>query len=188
MGAKGSSLPLEAIAVAPSSSAAESPTHSNTNYFPNWENGNQKELPLGLSVQSVLLLAIGFGAAFALIFVLGCTCCILSRRSKGGHGNNKRGKRILDVFLAEEFLNGMGPRKKEMECLLMVGLWCAHPNHKSRPSIRQAIQVLNFEAPLPNLSANMHVPTFDDPPIASDQVIRSSGGAFLSNLCITVPR
>ncbi|GLT25824.1 hypothetical protein SLA2020_182820 [Shorea laevis] len=41
---------------------------------------------------------------------------------------------------------------KEMECLLLVGLWCVHPLHNMRPSIRQAVQVLNFEASLPILS------------------------------------
>ncbi|KAE8692693.1 putative Concanavalin A-like lectin protein kinase family protein [Hibiscus syriacus] len=40
---------------------------------------------------------------------------------------------------------------REMECLLTVGLWFVHPDQNLRPSIRQAIQVLNFEAPLPKL-------------------------------------
>ncbi|PWA46325.1 Concanavalin A-like lectin/glucanase superfamily [Artemisia annua] len=38
--------------------------------------------------------------------------------------------------------------------LMMVGLWCAHPNRGLRPSIRQVIQVLNFEAPIPDLPVN----------------------------------
>ncbi|XWS33411.1 hypothetical protein CRYUN_Cryun22dG0080300 [Craigia yunnanensis] len=38
---------------------------------------------------------------------------------------------------------------KQAKCMLTVGLWCAHPDHKLRPSIRQAIQVLNFEAAVP---------------------------------------
>ncbi|XP_024200257.1 L-type lectin-domain containing receptor kinase IX.1 [Rosa chinensis] len=45
--------------------------------------------------------------------------------------------------------------KKQMECLMMVGLWCAHPDQNSRPLIQQAIQVLNFEVPLPNLPLAM---------------------------------
>jgi hypothetical protein len=47
--------------------------------------------------------------------------------------------------------------KEEMKCLMSVGLWCAHPDHKSRPSVRQAIQVLNSEAPLPSLPSHMPV-------------------------------
>ncbi|KAG6515330.1 hypothetical protein ZIOFF_025722 [Zingiber officinale] len=34
---------------------------------------------------------------------------------------------------------------REMECLMVVGLWCAHPDPKSRPSMKQAISALNFE-------------------------------------------
>ncbi|KAJ9177469.1 hypothetical protein P3X46_012685 [Hevea brasiliensis] len=48
--------------------------------------------------------------------------------------------------------------KKEAECLMMVGLWCAHPDYNLRPTIRQAIHVLNFEAELPNLPTKMPVP------------------------------
>ncbi|XP_051184541.1 L-type lectin-domain containing receptor kinase IX.1-like [Lolium perenne] len=67
-----------------------------------------------------------------------------------------RGK-ILEV--ADERLEGefMG---KEMECVLIVGLWCAHPDRSLRPSIRQAINVLRFEAPLPSLPERMPVATF----------------------------
>lgn len=35
--------------------------------------------------------------------------------------------------------------------LLILGLWCAHSEHDYRPSIREAIQMLNFEASLPIL-------------------------------------
>ncbi|CAF2109224.1 L-type lectin-domain containing receptor kinase IX.1-like [Brassica napus] len=57
---------------------------------------------------------------------------------------------------------------KQAECLMIVGLWCAHPDINSRPSIKQAIQVLNFEAPLPNLPHKM--------PIATYHVSSISGG------------
>ncbi|KAL4335709.1 hypothetical protein GQ457_07G003600 [Hibiscus cannabinus] len=46
--------------------------------------------------------------------------------------------------------------EKQVECLMIVGLWCAHPDFNSRPSIRQAIQVLHFESPMPKL----HVPMY----------------------------
>ncbi|EOA14568.1 hypothetical protein CARUB_v10027807mg [Capsella rubella] len=49
---------------------------------------------------------------------------------------------------------------KQAECLMVVGLWCAHPDINSRPSIKQAIQVLNFQAPLPNLPPKMPVATY----------------------------
>ena len=40
---------------------------------------------------------------------------------------------------------------QQMECLLVVGLWCANPDSASRPAIRQVINVLNSEASLPIL-------------------------------------
>jgi hypothetical protein len=52
---------------------------------------------------------------------------------------------------------------KQMECMMIVGLWCAHPDQSLRPSIRQAIQVLNFDAPLPNLPKKMPVANYNVP-------------------------
>ncbi|KAM0888928.1 hypothetical protein ACQ4PT_028033 [Festuca glaucescens] len=49
---------------------------------------------------------------------------------------------------------------EQVECVLIVGLWCAHPDWSLRPSIRQAINVLRFEAPLSSLTARMPVATF----------------------------
>ncbi|WMV50915.1 hypothetical protein MTR67_044300 [Solanum verrucosum] len=67
-----------------------------------------------------------------------------------GMGNLRE---AVDPRLSSEF------NEQEVEHLLMVGLWCAHPDNNCRPSIRQATQVLNFEAPLPTLPPNMPVPT-----------------------------
>ncbi|CAL4905224.1 unnamed protein product [Urochloa decumbens] len=54
----------------------------------------------------------------------------------------------------------------EMETVMVVGLWCAQPDRSLRPSIRQAVNVLRREAPLPSLPAMMPVPTFFSPPNA----------------------
>jgi len=51
----------------------------------------------------------------------------------------------------------------EVECALVVGLWCVHPDSASRPSIRQAMSVLQFEAPLPELPPEMPVATYGPP-------------------------
>ncbi|CAK9153225.1 unnamed protein product [Ilex paraguariensis] len=53
--------------------------------------------------------------------------------------------------------------EQEIEHLMIVGLWCAHPDPSHRPSIRQAIHVLNFEATLPILPSQMPVPTYSTP-------------------------
>ncbi|KAL8541739.1 hypothetical protein ACS0TY_002846 [Phlomoides rotata] len=58
---------------------------------------------------------------------------------------------------------GGGYNKEEIERLMVVGLWCAHPDHNLRPSIRQVIQVLSFEAQPPLLPLKLPVPTYFAP-------------------------
>ncbi|CAF2135586.1 unnamed protein product [Brassica napus] len=76
----------------------------------------------------------------------------------------------------DEKLGGDGFDEKQAECLMVVGLWCAHPDRNSRPSIKQAIQVLNLEAPLPHLPTKMPVATYH---VSSSSTATSvsSGGA-----------
>ncbi|KAL4615002.1 hypothetical protein ACB092_07G092800 [Castanea dentata] len=68
---------------------------------------------------------------------------------------NERLHDMADRRLSMEF------DMKQMDCLLITGLWCAHPDQSMRPSIREVIQVLNFEAPLPNLAKKMPVANYD---------------------------
>jgi serine/threonine protein kinase len=64
----------------------------------------------------------------------------------------------------------------QMERLMIVGLWCAHPDYSLRPSIRKVIKVLDFEASLPvDLGTKMPVPTYVAP---SGWASTSSGTAF----------
>ncbi|GLT98019.1 hypothetical protein SLE2022_155520 [Rubroshorea leprosula] len=90
-------------------------------------------------------------------------------------------ERLLDVVdrkLSEDF------DIREMECLLIVGLWCVHPIHSMRPSIKQAMHVLNFEAALPNLPSEMPIPKYDIP---NTPIIRTSEPCS-PNMSITIPR
>ncbi|CAL5434681.1 unnamed protein product [Camellia sinensis] len=76
---------------------------------------------------------------------------------------------VWDLYATNRLLEAVDPKiyadfvREEMECLTIVGLWCAHPDHNLRPSIKQAIHVLNFEAPLPILPTKMPVPTYITP-------------------------
>ncbi|KAF8396165.1 hypothetical protein HHK36_017778 [Tetracentron sinense] len=74
--------------------------------------------------------------------------------------------KILDA--ADERLN-MNVNTREMECLMIVGLWCAHPVDNKRPSARRAIQVLKFEEPLPDLPHERPFPVYlaSPPPVNS---------------------
>ncbi|KAK3420755.1 hypothetical protein EUGRSUZ_G01593 [Eucalyptus grandis] len=54
--------------------------------------------------------------------------------------------------------------RKEMECLMMVGLWCVHPDPRRRPKAGQVIRFLQLEVPVPELSpAAYEAPTFYQP-------------------------
>ncbi|XXG55832.1 hypothetical protein AAC387_Pa03g3408 [Persea americana] len=59
----------------------------------------------------------------------------------------------VDERLEKEF------DEAQIERLMVLGLWCAHPDHNLRPSIKQVIGVLNLEAPLPTLPSKKPVPT-----------------------------
>nr|CAB3462574.1 unnamed protein product [Digitaria exilis] len=70
---------------------------------------------------------------------------------------------ILDA--GDERLNGEFDAG-DMETVMVVGLWCAHPDRSLRPSIRQAVNVLRGETPLPSLPARTPVATYMPPPEA----------------------
>ncbi|KAG8478503.1 hypothetical protein CXB51_028380 [Gossypium anomalum] len=73
--------------------------------------------------------------------------------------------------------------EKQMECLMIVGLWCAHPDSNLRPSIKQVIQVLDFDMGIPNLPSKMPIPTYQEH-VAS----RSSHEPILTNSSLEVGR
>ncbi|ONI12617.1 hypothetical protein PRUPE_4G175100 [Prunus persica] len=56
--------------------------------------------------------------------------------------------------------------EKQIECLLIVGLWCAHPDYKIRPSTQQIIQVLSLEVAPPILPSKMPIASYFSPPVS----------------------
>ncbi|PON32373.1 Tyrosine-protein kinase [Parasponia andersonii] len=71
------------------------------------------------------------------------------------------GKGELSLAMDEKLY--LSSDKKQVECLMIVGLWCAHPDRNLRPTIRQALQVLKFEATLPSLPTKIPVPVYQIP-------------------------
>ncbi|XP_071729908.1 L-type lectin-domain containing receptor kinase IX.1-like [Rutidosis leptorrhynchoides] len=75
--------------------------------------------------------------------------------------------RVWELYGNGRLLEAVDPRLglefmvQEIECLMIVGLWCVHPDSELRPSMRQAIQVLNFEASLPVLPSKMPVASYN---------------------------
>ncbi|KAG2694411.1 hypothetical protein I3760_08G142800 [Carya illinoinensis] len=55
--------------------------------------------------------------------------------------------------------------EQQMERLMVVGLWCCHPDPIIRPSIKQVINILNSEALLPELPSKFPVPMYSLPPV-----------------------
>ncbi|MFS8010696.1 putative protein kinase RLK-Pelle-L-LEC family [Helianthus anomalus] len=93
---------------------------------------------------------------------------------------SKKGEILLAV---DEELN-QDYDEEQAKRLMMVGLWCAHADRRSRPSIRQAIQVLNFEADVPDLSMNEPVIEHH----ASNNQSSSSGHPYLTSSSINIGR
>ncbi|KAK3199736.1 hypothetical protein Dsin_023151 [Dipteronia sinensis] len=89
-------------------------------------------------------------------------------------------KRLLDVVDKKLCMN---IDQNQMESLIIVGLWCAHPDRNLRPSIRRAMQVLNFESQLPILPCKMPVPNYDVP--SAPAICSGSGQSLMS---LTIPR
>ncbi|XP_024932717.3 L-type lectin-domain containing receptor kinase IX.1 [Ziziphus jujuba] len=90
---------------------------------------------------------------------------------KVGDGDHQNGlvEWVWKLYGMEKVLEAADPRlcgefdDQQMERLLIVGLWCARPDYNLRPSIKQAIRVLEFEAPLPALPLEMPLPTYLPP-------------------------
>ncbi|KAK3432934.1 LOW QUALITY PROTEIN: hypothetical protein EUGRSUZ_D00447, partial [Eucalyptus grandis] len=66
-------------------------------------------------------------------------------------------KRLLDAAYPKLGINFDG---NQLECLMVVGLWCAHPDYIACPSIREASNVINLNASAPILPSKLPVPTY----------------------------
>lgn len=83
---------------------------------------------------------------------------------------------VWELYGEGKLLEAVDPRlcgdfnKTQMERLMIVGLSCAHPDEHLRPSIRQALHVLNFDAPLPILPSKMPVPSYFAPPVSASSL------------------
>ncbi|GMN71544.1 hypothetical protein TIFTF001_053419 [Ficus carica] len=65
-----------------------------------------------------------------------------------------------EVLEAADMKLGTDFDEEQMKCLMAVGLWCCHPDPSFRPSIKHVVNVLNFEAPLPNLPSKLPKPMY----------------------------
>lgn len=97
---------------------------------------------------------------------------------------------VWDLYGKRMLISGVDERldvnfdEQQTDCLMIVGLWCAHPDRNCRSSIRQAIQVLNFETKMPNLPSKMPVAIFEAPASSAP----CSSEPFITNSCIEIGR
>nr|GMC81259.1 L-type lectin-domain containing receptor kinase IX.1-like [Ipomoea batatas] len=68
--------------------------------------------------------------------------------------------------------------EQEMRSLMIVGLWCAHPDYALRPSIQQVVRVLKFESPLPILPSKMPIATYPASTPVSNASLPTSSFSF----------
>ncbi|XP_023733184.1 L-type lectin-domain containing receptor kinase IX.1 [Lactuca sativa] len=73
---------------------------------------------------------------------------------------------VWEIYGARTLLEAVDQRlgseyeEEEIKRLMIVGLWCAHPDPDLRPSMRHVIQVLNSEDSLPILPSKMPVASY----------------------------
>uniref|UniRef100_A0A7N2L6E0 Protein kinase domain-containing protein n=1 Tax=Quercus lobata TaxID=97700 RepID=A0A7N2L6E0_QUELO len=78
---------------------------------------------------------------------------------------------VWDLYGKDQLIEVVGRRlnmeydEEKMKRLMVVGLWCYHPDPTIRPSIRLVINVLSFETPLPTLPSKLLVSIYVEPPI-----------------------
>ncbi|BAT03627.1 L-type lectin-domain containing receptor kinase IX.1 isoform X1 [Oryza sativa Japonica Group] len=84
------------------------------------------------------------------------------------------------LMAADERLNG-DYDAAEMERVIVIGLWCAHPDPNARPSIRNAMAMLQSGGQLPVLPAKMPVPMYIPPVVSVDELFTSPAGMSSSS-------
>ncbi|KAJ1276595.1 hypothetical protein BS78_05G226600 [Paspalum vaginatum] len=91
------------------------------------------------------------------------------------------GRGDAQAAVDERLRAGDGYDAAQAERVVAVGLWCAHPDPRARPSIREAMAALQSRAPVPPLPAKMPVATYAAP-VASPVGLFSHGGAYTSGM------
>ncbi|XP_056159309.1 L-type lectin-domain containing receptor kinase IX.1-like [Syzygium oleosum] len=88
---------------------------------------------------------------------------------------------IQKLFDAADPKLGENFDARQMECLMIVGLWCAHPDPKERPPISKAISFLNFDASPPILPPKVPIPTYIVPPSLMPESSHVTSTSFRSS-------
>ncbi|GLT77934.1 hypothetical protein SLA2020_494880 [Shorea laevis] len=88
----------------------------------------------------------------------------------------RRKDRMIDAV--DSRLSGQFVIEEEMECMLVLGLACCHPNPHQRPSMKTVLQVLTGEAPPPLLPSERPVFVW---PAMPPSIKEDSDNAFIKS-------
>nr|GMD08803.1 L-type lectin-domain containing receptor kinase IX.1-like [Ipomoea batatas] len=100
------------------------------------------------------------------IVILEIACGRRSIFPNGSEGMKSLVDWVWDLYGMGKLLEAADPKlcenfdEQEMERLIVIGLWCAHPDHNSRPSITQVVHCLKFQFQLPILPPKMPKPVY----------------------------
>ncbi|XP_039167243.1 L-type lectin-domain containing receptor kinase IX.1-like [Eucalyptus grandis] len=98
-------------------------------------------------------------------------------------------KWVWQLYLAGNMLEAADEKmgssfdRKEMECLMMVGLWCVHPDPRRRPKAGEVIRFLQLEVPVPELP----LATFEAPTLYQPSPLRIGSSLSSSSIQASVP-
>nr|KAJ0188494.1 hypothetical protein LSAT_V11C900502200 [Lactuca sativa] len=85
---------------------------------------------------------------------------------------------------------GLDYEEEDIKRLMIVGLWCVHPDPYLRPTMRQAIHVLKYEASLPLLPSKMPIVSYVLSRTSSshgvDSIIQTQSSIRASNIGLEV--
>ncbi|CAA2954621.1 L-type lectin-domain containing receptor kinase -like [Olea europaea subsp. europaea] len=95
---------------------------------------------------------------------------------------------VWDLYGTGKLLEAADPKlcadydEQEIERLMVIGLWYAHPDNNLRPSMKEAIHVFNFKAQLTLLASKLPVPTYYAPPFDMLKLLASQSSGVNSFL------
>ncbi|KAF8032062.1 hypothetical protein BT93_D1082 [Corymbia citriodora subsp. variegata] len=94
---------------------------------------------------------------------------------------------VWELYGIGKILDAVDPKlgenfdTRQMECLMIVGLWCTHPDPKERPPISKVITFLNFDASPPLLPPKLPIPTYTVPPSLTPDSLHAVSTSFRSS-------
>ncbi|KAL3732266.1 hypothetical protein ACJRO7_029010 [Eucalyptus globulus] len=95
-------------------------------------------------------------------------------------------KWVWQLYLAGNILEaadetfGSSFDRKEMECLMMVGLWCVHPDPKMRPKAGHVIRFLQLEVPVPEFPRD----TYEASPSYQPSALRIESSSSMQEISL----